>query len=209
VHFYSTFWRSKRSNRRSVTRWAGRCRATTSRVARAGASATTASESGPLAPSRDHAARGGEHSEGPLESAPRHVESMPSTLPHSVLSTGPSPGSRHAPVEDAPYCELRRDVSAVASSCACRPFKGSQHPQTPPPPPPHCFLPRRRPPWGLLGERRPPLPSVAVQLPLHLPRTPWKPPLPPLPTSPPPSPEQAAAAATSLGRQRARPLDCS
>jgi hypothetical protein len=146
---------------------------------------------------------------GPLESAPSHVESMPSPLPLSVLSTGPSPGSRRAPVEDASYCELRRDVSAVASSCACRPFKGSRPPASLATRAPHCFVPRRRPPWGLLGERRPPLPSVAVQLPLHLPGTPWKPHLPRIADFAPPSPEQAAAAATSPGRRRARSVGCS
>jgi hypothetical protein len=47
VHFYSTFWRSKRSNWRTVKLWAGQCCATASGVVRAGASAAPASESGP------------------------------------------------------------------------------------------------------------------------------------------------------------------
>jgi hypothetical protein len=77
----------------------------------------------------------------------------------------PVPAPRHVAVDPA-----------VASMRACRLKTGPLllPRRTDPPALLHA---RRRPPWGLLGERHFPLHSVAVPATLHLPETPWKPPL--------------------------------
>jgi hypothetical protein len=115
--------------------------------------------------------------------APREPwnSSPPRVLPR------PAPAPRHVAVDPA-----------VASMCACRLKTGPLLlPRRTDPPP--LFHARRRPPWGLLGECRFPLHSVAVPATLHLPETPWK--LAPLPECTPASPEFPATAA-SAGHRR-------
>jgi hypothetical protein len=128
---------------------------------------------GPLAPSRDHASQGGEHSEGRWSPCPATWSPCPRRPLRLGLSTGPPSGSRRAPVEDAPYGELRRGDPAVASVCVST-IKG-EPPAAPPSTHPPLLHARRRPLWGLLGERHFSLHSVTVPATLHLSETPWKP----------------------------------
>jgi hypothetical protein len=87
--------------------------------------------------------------------APREPwnSSPPRVLPR------PAPAPRHVAVDPA-----------VASMCACRLKTGPLLLPRRTDPPPPLFHARRRPPWGLLGECRFPLHSVAVPATLHLPR---------------------------------------
>jgi hypothetical protein len=117
VHFYSTFWRCKRSNRRSVTRWAGRCRAAASRITRAGASAVPTSESRPSRPARGLLVTRGRKPRG--SRAPSRLGGRAATC--SSLRRRTVVGTLGGPaVRPLRYGERRRfKRGPVGSSCAC------------------------------------------------------------------------------------------
>jgi hypothetical protein len=208
VHFYSTFWRFKCSNRHSAThlgrpvpgRGVARC-------ARTGVSAALTSESGPTS-RRPEATppEGGSTPRVPeVRAPPRGVPAFAAPALGVVQRSAAG-----LPAHASRGCAVQR----VKERCSC----GSKHARVstikgmPPAsqphctsPSPHCFVPRRRPPWGLLGEWRLPLHSVAVQLPYaslgprgSLPRR-------ALPDFAPFSPEFSAATVSSTGLRRAAP----
>jgi hypothetical protein len=173
------------------------------RRARAGASATLASKSGLTS-------RRPEATPPKVGSTPRvpEVRTPPRGVP--AFAT-PALGVVHRSAAGLPARASRRcAVRRVKAGCLCgselahvSTIKGGRQPASPRTP--HCFVPSRRPPWGLLGERCPPLPSTAVQLPYpslgprrSLPRR-------ALSEFAPDSPEFPAAAVASAGRRRAAP----